>query len=164
MLPADIEDIAPFRSKHHALKCIGCEGDHSMQGSSFDNDTYLDHLSAVVLDLRNGETDSADRLAEATVRQLQAQYSAAIVASLLAQTSDANKAWEDFVPFYLLPVLSKAAQTNLDLAEPFGTLLQTAASQCSPRDLGVIVLAEWSALSEHSRWEPLWLRSYLLLG
>ena len=135
-----------------------------MQGSTFDNDKYLAWLAAVVLDLQQGETDSADRLAEAIVRQLQLNNTTAVAAALLAQTGDAHKAWDDFFPFYLLPVLSKAAQTNLGLAEPFGALLQNAARQCSPRDLGVVVLAEWSALSEHNRWVPRQRRPDLLQG
>ena len=113
-------------------------------------ETYADHMAAATRGLQNGDASEADQLADSTVRQLSSNTAAdAILAALLTS----QEAWEDFVPLYLLPLLSSTARTHHELLEPLAILVRKAASQCSPRDLGVVVLGEWSLLHEHHRHE-----------
>ena len=116
------------------------------------NDGYTLRLDHAISRLQEGDPAEADLLSDDTVDLLTSPAtSTAVCGTLMAAVHGAQPVWEDFVPLYLLPKLCKAAVADPGLLEVLATLVQMASVLCPPRDLAVILLAEWAILSERCR-------------
>lgn len=101
------------------------------------------------LALQTGDVLEAEQLGSRVEQALQNAASAEIVLTALQNVAEAqDPAWEDLIPSYLLPKLSRAAaERPAQALAVYSQLLRRAAAECAPRELAITLLSDWADLS-----------------